>query len=181
MNIFLLDKDLTRSAEYMVDSHVRKMLIEATQMLCIAVAWHHGYIVDTVDPYGKRHYSKFEQMSGVYKYTKSQASHPCTLWARTCRNNAMYLERYAYEMIAEYEHRFGKKPSLVRATLKTCMKLLREPGRLPALDKPTKFIQCMNPIYHDRSAVKAYRKYYKATKQHLLVYTKRRVPAFMKD
>jgi hypothetical protein len=141
-------------------------------LLGITVAWHHGHIVDTVDPYGKRHYSKFSQMDGVYKYTKSQASHPCTLWARTCRNNAMYLHRYAYHMMEEYEYRFNKKPSLVRSMLKTCVRLL---------NKPTKFIQCMDPIYQDRSAVKAYRKYYKATKQHLLVYTKRRVPAFMKE
>ena len=39
MNLFYLDEDLDKCAEYHVDNHVNKMILEAAQLLCtVAVA-----------------------------------------------------------------------------------------------------------------------------------------------
>jgi hypothetical protein len=37
MNIFFLDKNPQKAAEYLCDKHVPKMLLESSQMLCTAV------------------------------------------------------------------------------------------------------------------------------------------------
>jgi len=37
MNLFYLDKDLDKCAEYHVDKHVNKMILEAAQLLCTAI------------------------------------------------------------------------------------------------------------------------------------------------
>ena len=42
MNIFILDEDLDKCAEYHVDKHIVKMPLEAGQMLC-TVHWTHKY------------------------------------------------------------------------------------------------------------------------------------------
>ena len=37
MNLFYLDEDLDKCAEYHVDKHVNKMILEAAQLLCTAI------------------------------------------------------------------------------------------------------------------------------------------------
>lgn len=37
MNLFYLDKNLDKCAEYHVDKHVNKMILEAAQLLCTAI------------------------------------------------------------------------------------------------------------------------------------------------
>ena len=37
MNLFYLDNDLDKCAEYHVDKHVNKMILEAAQLLCTAI------------------------------------------------------------------------------------------------------------------------------------------------
>lgn len=181
MNIFILDRDLKVCSQSLVDKHVRKMLIEAVQMVSIATAYHIGYISDTVDPHGTRRYSVFKQTDGLYKYTKSQASHPCSIWTRACIDNAVFLAEYAVEMAAEYEHRFGTTPVKQLTVLHSCLLLLLAPGNLPCVGSPTKFIQCMHPAFRSKSAVTAYRQCYVSTKKHLIQYTNRKPPSFLKD
>jgi len=36
MNIFILDEDIDKCAEYHVDKHVVKMILESAQLLCTA-------------------------------------------------------------------------------------------------------------------------------------------------
>ena len=40
MNIFILDSNLERNAEYHCDQHVNKMILEAAQMLCTVATLH---------------------------------------------------------------------------------------------------------------------------------------------
>ena len=43
MNIFILDEDIDKCAEYHVDKHVVKMILESAQLLCTA-HWIEEYI-----------------------------------------------------------------------------------------------------------------------------------------
>ena len=43
MNIFILDEDIDKCAEYHVDKHVVKMILESAQLLCTA-HWIEKYI-----------------------------------------------------------------------------------------------------------------------------------------
>ena len=182
MNIFILDKSPEKSAQMMCDVHVRKMLVEAAQMLSIAAAYHMGAIADTVDPWCKRHYLRFRvgMIEGINKYTKSQASHPCSLWARTCKENALWLIDYACYMAKEYEHRFDKKPEKSLAVIARCRHLLDKPGALKTLGYRTRFYTAVAEEFRSVSVVGSYRRYYAAKKQHLLKYTRRETPRWLK-
>ena len=39
MNLFYLDEDLDKCAEYHVDKHVNKMILEAAQILCTCLLY----------------------------------------------------------------------------------------------------------------------------------------------
>lgn len=82
MNIFVLDEDPRRAAQYHCDKHVSKMLLEAAQIL------------STV---GK----------GPYKPTHKH--HPCTRWAGESRANALWLRRLAYHLNTEWQNRYNQQ------------------------------------------------------------------------
>lgn len=185
MNLFLLHRNIDESVKMYADVHVRKIVIEALQMLNIACAYNGGYIQDTVDPYGKRTYTVFNQMPGVYKYTKSQASHPVTVWVRANRANASYTYFYVRSLAKEYQHRFGKPVGgRILDILRHCEKNLADTTNnknLPYAAKTSKFYQDMPEEFRGSNAVSAYRWYYAAEKAHLCVWTRRPVPSFMKE
>jgi hypothetical protein len=180
MNMFILDKDIVKSVQMHNDAHVRKVTIEAIQMLSIAAAYHKGLIKDVVDPYGKRYYSVFKQHDELYDYNKSQASHPITVWTRTCLKNTRYMYDYADALLDEYEYRFGEIGGRARDVFTKSYLILACDGNIAQLSQMTKFYQCMPDQYKNpRSVVKAYRDYYRFEKAHLIKYTKRPVPKFL--
>ena len=70
MNIFVLDEDVEKCAEYHCDKHVIKMILESAQMMS-AVVRLNGH--DT-----------------GYKLTHK--NHPCTIWARKSLSNYIWLK-----------------------------------------------------------------------------------------
>lgn len=86
MNIFILDYDLKKNAEYHCDQHVNKMILEAAQMIC-TIASNHGISV----PYKATH-----------------AKHPCTIWAASRMSNYIYLCDYAYYLNEEAKRRYNR-------------------------------------------------------------------------
>jgi len=184
MNLFLLHSNVEESVKMYADVHVRKIMIEALQMLSIACAYNGGYIHDTVDPHGKRTYNVFKQMPGVYKYTKSQASHPVTVWVRANKANAWYTYFYIRALAAEYQHRFGKPAGgKILTVLAYCERHLYDTNnrQLPFVIQPSKFYQDMPEEFRGSNAVSAYRRYYAAKKARLCVWTHRPVPGFMRE
>ena len=71
MNIFVLDTDLEKCAEYHCDKHVVKMILEYAQMLSSVVRLQ-GHDVG-------------------YKLTHK--NHPCTIWARESLSKYNRLKR----------------------------------------------------------------------------------------
>ena len=69
MNIFYLDKDPVKAAEYSCDKHVVKMPVESLQM--ISTCFH------------------FRGFNAPYRM--SFAYHPCTIWARESSQNMEWL------------------------------------------------------------------------------------------
>ena len=51
MNLFNLDEDVDKSAEYRVDKHIVKMPLEAAQLLCTAIWVDHvlGFVPRALD------------------------------------------------------------------------------------------------------------------------------------
>lgn len=147
MNIFVLDLDPRRCAQYHCDFHVGKMLTETAQIL------------STV-------------LGGPYKPT--HVNHPCVKWAAQCDENRTWLYALGGALGEEFEHRRGKKhaSSLIINEIKTQMSsvggaMLRLSRQLPpyfALAMP-EHLRPTGPIAKPSVAVERYRAYYNAYKQ----------------
>ena len=70
MNIFMLDKDPVKAAQYHCDKHVVKMILETGQLL--STAWR---MIDG---------DEFADSRGMYKCTHK--NHPSAVWARETNN-----------------------------------------------------------------------------------------------
>jgi hypothetical protein len=92
MNIFFLDTSPMKSAELYSDAHLRKIILEITQMLCTA----HHMLGDDIELNQK-----------LYKPTHQ--NHPMTLWVRQNNNNYKYTISILKALFAEYVYRFTKK------------------------------------------------------------------------
>ena len=89
MNIFLLDTDTKKCAQYHCDKHVVKMILETAQLLC---GVHHMTNQITEAPYKLSH-----------------RNHPCSIWARESLSNYLYLCELGLELCKEYTYRYGKR------------------------------------------------------------------------
>ena len=99
MNIFILDEDLDKCAEYHVDKHIVKMPLEAGQMLC-TVHWTHkyaGYVPNrklTSEEWASVSIQKKNEPRD-FPYLPTMYNHPCTIWARSSQSNYDWLYCYA--------------------------------------------------------------------------------------
>lgn len=87
MNIFVTDACPKLSAQSLDDKRVVKMALESAQMLSTALHEHN---------------------SPWKPYKVNHKNHPCTIWARTTRQNYMWLLEHFNALLTEYEIRYGK-------------------------------------------------------------------------
>lgn len=147
MNIFYLDTDIHKSAQFLLDKHVVKMPLETTQLLCNAIILN----------------------GGVAQYKLTHAKHPCTVWAANSLTNFEWLRRYGIAVCAEYTHRYGKThkcEGIIAGLIPNGFNVL------DFYDPP----QCMPEIYKTTDTVQAYRNYYTQGKQHLFRWSNRPKP-----
>ncbi|GJL77296.1 MAG: hypothetical protein NPINA01_02850 [Nitrospinaceae bacterium] len=155
MNIFVLDKDLKKAAQYHCDQHVVKMILEYAQILCTVCNLN-----GTPAPYKVTH-----------------AKHPCVLWAGSSLANWRWLKKLALELNEEYKFRFDKIDDHKSAQV---ISELQEPGI--ADEGLTEFVQTMPEQYiNKQSAVKGYRAYYINEKVKFATWKKRKVPEWFSN
>lgn len=150
MNIFVLDLDPQKCAEYHMNRHCTKMIIEYAQLLSNA-HWLTG-------------------SSAPYKATHK--NHPCSKWVLQSQANYKWLVRLGLELCKEYTFRYGK----VHATQEKLEWLAANVPDLPNITS-TPFVQAM-PDYCkvQHNAVAAYRNYYCKEKTHLADWKNRSKP-----
>lgn len=154
MNVFVLDIDTTKCAEYHNDKHCVKMILETAQLLC-GVHWSCG-------------------LPAPYKLTHK--NHPCSIWARQSMANYNWLLSLGEALCKEYSHRYGKihKCESIIAWCKS-----KNPN-IPN-NSLTEFPQAMPEQYKSDSAVVAYRSYYLGEKASFSRWTNRNVPEWFKS
>jgi hypothetical protein len=133
MNIFYLDNDVNKCAEYHCDKHIVKMTLETAQLLCSA-----HWVVGGQAPYKLAH-----------------KNHPCSIWVRSSLSNYIYLCNLGLALCSEYEYRYNKihKSKSVISWCLTNLPDLKDIGLTPpALAMPEQ--------YKSSDPVKAYRNYY---------------------
>lgn len=155
MNIFMLDTDIKKCAEYHVNSHCSKMILESAQMLCTVL---HNTGVSA--PYKKTH-----------------VNHPCTIWANSSIDNWLWLKDFALALNEEYKYRYGKTVDHKSAEV---IKSLPTP-KLPSKGL-TEFAKAMpDNLKTIEDPVEAYRQYYMQEKKHIAQWTGRNKPYWWKD
>lgn len=154
MNIFVLDNDHQKCAEYHCDKHVVKMILEYAQILSTNVRIAN-------------------ECELGYKIT--HRNHPCTIWARKSLSNWMWLKKLSFCLNEEYKYRYGhvknhKSYDVIES--------------LPTPNIPdvglTSFAQAMPDYCKSNNAVDAYRKYYILEKKDIVNWKKRNVPVWYK-
>lgn len=150
MNIFVLDQDITRCAQYHCDRHVTKMILESVQMLCTAL-----------------HSKGYET---PYKPTHSK--HPCVHWVAQSFDNFKWLVELSDALNSEYRFRYDRhRDHASIAALDQIRDLEFESRGL------TQFAQAMPDEYKvPGDAVSAYRQFYHGEKASFATWTRRREP-----
>ena len=152
MNLFVLDYDVKKCAEYHADKHVVKMLLETAQLLCGTF-----YFTNQAD-------------ASPYKLTHK--NHPCSVWVRESLSNWLWARDLGLALYDEYKHRYGKVHKSGEVIKNFIMPDLKDIGM-------TKRPQAMPMQYQELDTVVAYRNYYRGDKTHLLKYTKRDFPDWL--
>jgi hypothetical protein len=151
MNIFILSWNTEECARLHCDKHVRKMILESTQLLCSAM---HSC-----------------GMQGV-PYKPTHMNHPMAVWVRMNTAHWVYLRRLALALCAEYTYRWNKEHA--------CEAVIRS-LEVPPLERRRAFCKPPLLVPDDckrYSVPKSYRLYYLNYKQHLLQWTKRERPTW---
>jgi hypothetical protein len=151
MNIFILDKDVTKCAQFHTDKHVVKMILESAQMLCAAVILS----------------------GGEAPYRLTHKNHPCTVWARESLSNWLWLRDLMEALNIEWKYRYGHTRNHLSWDK---VKNLTPPS---IEDKGlTKFAMAMPDSYKTADPIVAYRTYYLNDKRHIASWTRREKPSW---
>ena len=149
MNIFFLDKNVSKCAKYHNDKHVVKMILETAQLLC-GVHWFTG---------------------GNAPYKLSHKNHPCAIWARESLTNYLYLCELGLELSREYTYRYGKKHKS-QEIIEWCID-----NKPNIVDKGfTEPAKAMPDEYKVKSVVESYRNYYLGAKSGFASWKNRETP-----
>ncbi|PKF61619.1 hypothetical protein CW745_09855 [Psychromonas sp. psych-6C06] len=150
MNIFILDDEITRCAQYHCDQHVVKMILESVQLLCTAL-----------------NKKGFET-----PYKSTHIKHPSVLWVEKSYDNFLWLKALTIALNDEYKFRYDKTED--HKSMATLKKI--EGITFPAIGL-TPFPQAMPEQFKvPNDAITAYRNFYNGDKARFAKWTKRNPP-----
>lgn len=176
MNIFYIDEDPIQAAQWMVDKHVVKMILESAQLLSTAHRILDG--VETVDqsPSGrKKKVWTLRDQRELVMYSATHVNHPSAVWCRTSVENYLWLVEHFAALLDEYTYRYGKQHK--------CASMLYElqspPHNLKDYDM-TPMPSAMAEEYKiSNDPLTNYRNYYKFGKSRMHKWTKRQPPEWI--
>lgn len=179
MNIFYLDHDEQKAAQYHCDKHVVKMILESAQLLSTAHRVLDGIVVEGKTASGrKKKVYKLDDERDTKLYSATHINHPSAQWARMYRNNYIWLYRLMFYLCKEYTLRYGKVHKIERDGM--LQDLYVPPKAL--CDKPvyvpgiTEMPQAMPDDVKCNDSVQAYRNYYMVHKRRMANWKVRGAP-----
>ena len=162
MNLFYLDEDLDKCAEYHIDKHVGKMQLEAAQLLTTAL-WVDKYIGHvprklTSEELGvlkdvKRSTPPINERVFT-RYLCTHENHPSAIWVRSSLEHYYWTINYVNALNQETMFRGNKSHASCAEVNK-----MPEPTRLPNVGWTTPTLAMPDELKSD-DAVASYRKFY---------------------
>lgn len=168
MNIFVLDLNREKNAEYHIDKHVVKMQVEAAQLLSNA---YHAYPVSGLP------------MGLLMKI--SHQNHPSSLWVNEAIQNFMWLKDYMYALEAEWKIRYKHPIDREHKAVKRIRDIIDEygypnyPFMLSTLLTPPPLTmpdECKVSGGKWEHVVESYRNYYRLSKTEMASWKHGKIP-----
>jgi hypothetical protein len=152
MNIFFLDFDTKKCAQYHCDKHVVKMILETAQLLC-GTHW----VIGNEAPYKLSH-----------------KNHPCAIWTRTSLSNYLYLCDLGLELCKEYTYRYGKRHKS-QDVIEWC--LINKPN-IHDVDFTSPPLAMGDEFKIGNDVIESYRNYYREGKKLIVSWKNRVIPSW---
>ena len=169
MNIFYLDHDVYQCAQFHVDKHVIKMILEYSQILSTTHRILDGVVLSD------------DRESLFYKAT--HVNHPSTLWCRSASGNYVWLSHLLKALCSEYTYRYEKIHKCERIGLVKMLETL--PYNIVVGDFQEPPAVMPDEIKVENNVIESYRKYYMLSKRHLASWKgkirSRKIPDWMES
>lgn len=179
MNIFYISADPAQAAEWMVDKHVVKMILESAQLLCTAHRIHDGKETLGKSATGRnvKRWLLPDAREHVL-YSATHINHPSAVWCRQSVMNYNWLADHMFALLYEYTHRYNKEHK-VQGELSYMLQ--SPPFKLKEYDM-TKMPSAMADEYKiSDDPLVNYRNYYKIGKARMHKWTNRQPPEWIND
>ena len=180
MNIFYLHPEPTTCAQYHVDKHVVKMILEYAQLLSTTHRVLDGERIIGKSPSGRKQtqYILEHDNDNKLMYKATHMNHPSAQWVRESDENYKWLAKLLQETCKEYTYRYGKKHKVERSGLMS--KLLNKvPRHIPKGEwtEPTPAMPDHYKVPGDH--LESYHNYYRGDKPRMFSWKNREVPPFI--
>jgi hypothetical protein len=172
MNIFALDKNPAKAAEYHCNQHVNKMISETAMMMSVA-HWE----LDGRQINGRWWHPDPDVFGSLN--LPGYNNHPCTKWVRRTRGNYEWAFLLFYFLAIEFEAWRGKEHGSYKLRR---FALADPPKNIDQSLEMTPWVQCMpQHCKVPNDPVAAYRKFYIREKSEFATWTDRKAPDWYEE
>lgn len=179
MNIFYLDHDVVKCAQYHNDKHVVKMIIEYAQLLSTAHRVLDGTKSVRLSKTGRKQTAFIlpDSRESVL-YSATHINHPSAVWVRQSSVNYEWLHCLLFQLCKEYTYRYGKTHKVEASGL--LMKLQEIPKNISTKTRFTEPTPAMPDEFKvSGDSIQSYWNYYNGAKTRMFSWKNRNVPAFI--
>ena len=177
MNIFYIHENPVQAAQWMVDKHVVKMILESAQLLSTAHRILDGEETTKLSDTGRKQkrFKLYDARENVL-YSATHINHPSAIWCRSSIENYNWLVDHFYALMQEYTYRYEKEHKCYG---ELSYMLCSPPKNMTEYDM-TPMPSCMDDKYIiSDDPIINYRNYYKSGKTHLHKWKKREAPEWI--
>lgn len=177
MNIFYISTDPVQAAEWMVDKHVVKMILESAQLLSTA-----HRLLDGVETQGKsatgRNVKRWRLADArePVLYSATHINHPSAVWCRQSVENYNWLADHMFALLNEYTYRYNKTH---KCEGELSYMLQSPPHNLKEYDMTLMPSAMADEYKISDDPVVNYRNYYKVGKERMHKWTNRKPPEWI--
>lgn len=177
MNIFYLDNNPKTAAEYHVDKHCVKMILESAQLLSTAHRILDGVeAISTSSGRKKKVWHLLDKRQDIL-YSATHVNHPSAIWCRSSDGNYAWLFALLSELCDEYTYRYGKVHKCRSSGL--IKHLAFPPNNIPIgnFTEPTPAMPDQYKV--PGNSIQSYHNYYNGEKQRMFAWKKREQPKWV--
>ena len=177
MNIFYVSHNPVEAAQWLVDKHVVKMILESAQLLSTAHRFLDGIEIEGKSKTGRKARRwVLPDARETVMYAATHINHPSAVWCRQSIQNYDWLVDHMFALMCEYTHRYGK---MHKCYGELSYQLQSPPKNLKDWDW-TEMPSCMAEEYIiSKDPLTNYRNYYKIGKLNLHKWTNRQPPEWI--